>query len=168
MTPERAIAADAGLSRLQKALLITDGTVTQLLEIFTGETMRVEKLEHRMATGGPGLLAVDSAEPVLSRVILLRGDSRAFLYAQSWLIPSRMPPGMQDAMRQTDTPVGHLWKNAKLETFREIVDFRREQDTGVSKLLGVEGPLLARSYLIHTGGRPMGLIAEKFPAALFA
>ena len=168
MTPERAIAADTGLSLLQKALLITDGTVTQLLEIFTGETMRVEKLEHRMLTGGPEILAADPAEPVLSRVILLRGDRRAYLYAHSWLVPARMPVGMQDAMRQTDTPVGHLWKTSKLETFREIVDFRRELEPGISRLLGIDGPLLSRAYLVHTGGRPMGLIAEKFPAVLFA
>lgn len=166
--PEKLIAADPALSLLQKTLLITDGTVTQLLEVFTGERIRVEKLEHRLVQGGPDKLGVAAEEPVLSRVILLRGESRPYMYAHSWLVPGRMPAVMQEAMRQTDTPIGQLWKISRLETFREIVDFRREQDPEVGALLGAGGPLLSRSYLIHTGGQPMGLIAEKFPAALFA
>ena len=168
MTPERLIAGDLTLSLLQKTLLITDGTVTQLLEVFTSETIRVEKLEHVLVRGGPEKLGVKPDEPVLSRVILLRGDTRPYMYAHSWLVPARMPGSMQEAMRQTDTPIGQLWKTSRLETFREIVEFQREQDPAVSSLLGTDGPLLSRSYLIHTGGKPMGLIAEKFPAALFA
>lgn len=168
LSPERAIASDPDLSLLQKTLLITDGTVTQLLGVFTGEPIRVEKLEHELVQGGPPPLGVDAREPVLSRVILLRGETRPYMYAHSWLVPARMPAAMQDAMRQTDTPIGQLWKTSRLETFREIVEFRRERDSAVSALLGADGPLLSRSYVIHAGGRPMGLITEKFPAALFA
>jgi chorismate-pyruvate lyase len=168
LTPERAITADPGLSLLQKTLLITDGTVTQLLEVFTGENIRVEKLEHRLVQGGPALLCIGPAEPVLSRVILLRGPARPYMYAHSWLVPARMPGDMQVAMRDTDVPIGQLWKASRLETYREIVQYHREEDPAVAQLLGSSGPLLSRSYLIHTGGRPMGLIVEKFPAALFA
>jgi chorismate-pyruvate lyase len=168
LTPERAITADPGLSLLQKTLLITDGTVTQLLEVFTGENIRVEKLEHRLVEGGPKLLGAGPSEPVLSRVILLRGPVRPYMYAHSWLVPGRMPRDMQEAMRATDVPIGQLWKTSRLETYREIVQYRREEDPEVARLLGTPGPLLSRSYLIHTRGQPMGLIAEKFPAALFA
>jgi len=168
LTPEQAIAADKALSLLQRTLLITDGTVTQLLELFTGEKIRVQKLEHELVQGGPDKLGLGAGESVLSRVILLRGATQPYMYAHSWLVPARMPAAMQDAMRHTDTPIGQLWKTSRLETFREIVEYRREQDPGVSALLGMPGPLLSRSYLIHTGGKPMGLIAEKFPAALFA
>jgi chorismate-pyruvate lyase len=166
-TTERVIADDESLSLLQKVLLTTDGTVTQLLEIYTGEKIRVEKLEHALVTGGPPSLGVPASEPVLSRRILLRGDSLPYMYAHSWLVPSRMPRGMQETILQTDTPIGQLWKASRLETFREIIDFRRESDAQVSALFGVEGPLLSRTYLIHSGGSPMGLIVEKFPAAHF-
>ena len=115
----------------------------------------MEKLAHRLVEGGPAPLNVAATEPVLSRVILLRGASRAYLYAHSWLVPARMPAGMQDAMRQTDTPIGQLWKAARLETFREIVDFRRERDETIAAMLGVDG-LAVASYVIWTGGRPMG------------
>ena len=167
-TPERVIADDPRLSLPQKILLTTDGTLTHLLEIYTGEKIRVEKLDHAVVNGGPPSLGVSGTEPVLSRRILLRGVTRPYIYAQSWLVPSRMPRGMQEKMLQTDTPIGQLWKSSRLETYREIVDFRREQDLVVGALFGLETELLSRTYLIHTGGLPMGLIIEKFPASYFS
>ena len=68
---------------------------------------------------------------------------------------------------RTDTPIGQLWKAARLETFREIIDFRREQDSEVAALFGTDDSLLSRTYLISAGGAPMGLIVEKFPATYF-
>lgn len=165
--PEKTIAEDSSLSLLQKILLTTDGTVTQLLGLITGEKISVEKLEHTLVAGGPCRLAVPATEPVLSRRILLRGI-RPWMYAHSFLVPARLPRGMQEAMLQTETPIGQLWKAARLETYREIVDFHREDDAGLAALFGCDGPLLSRSYLIHAGGAPMGLIVEKFPAAYFA
>jgi chorismate-pyruvate lyase len=165
--PERVIADDESLSVPQKILLTTDGTLTQLLEIFTGEKISVQKLGHELVTGAPASLEVSPAEPVLSRRILLRGVTRPYMYAHSWLVLSRMPSGMQDAILQTGTPIGQLWKAARLETFREIVDFRRERDTEIAALFGVDEVLLSRSYLISTGGAPMGLIVEKFPESYF-
>lgn len=162
-----AIFGDQTLSVLQKVLLITDGTVTQLLEIYTGEPISVQKLEHTIVMGGPAALAVSATEPVISRRILLRGAARPYMYAHSWLVPSRMPPGMQEAVLHTDTPIGQLWKAARLETFREIIDFRREHDREVAALFEIDSALLSRTYLIHAGGSPMGLITEKFPASYF-
>ena len=166
-TPKRAVSDDDSLSMPQKVLLTTDGTVTQLLEIYTGEKIRVEKLEHAVVNGGPAPLGVSATEPVLIRRILLRGAERPYMYAHSWLVPSRMPRGMQETILETDTPIGQLWKTARLETFREIIDFHREHDPEVAALLKVDSLLLSRTYLIHTGGSPMGLIVEKFPAIYF-
>ena len=166
-TPDRRIADDGSLSLLQKILLTTDGTVTQLLEILTGERIRVDKLEHELVQGGPPLLGVSPSEPVLSRKILLRGATAPYMYAHSYLVPSRLPRGMQAQMLGTDTPIGQLWKSARLETYREIVDYRREDDPTIAALFGIEAQILSRSYLIHVGQAPMGLITEKFPASSF-
>ncbi|HEU5134412.1 MAG TPA: chorismate pyruvate-lyase family protein [Steroidobacteraceae bacterium] len=169
-TPERAIADDDALSVAQKVLLTTDGTVTQLLEIYTGERIRVRKLGHALVTGAPAALGVSATEPVLCRRILLQGATQAYMHAQSWLVPARMPKGMQETILQTDTPIGQLWKAARLETFREIIDFRRERDSEVAALFGAGAgaALLSRTYLISAGGAPMGLIVEKFPATYFS
>ena len=166
-TPERVIAGDESLSIPQKVLLTTDGTVTQLLEIYTGEKIRVQKIGHVLENGAPSPLGVSATEPVLSRRILLRGATRPYMYAHSWLVPSRMPLGMQETILQTDTPIGQLWKASRLETFREIIDFRREQDSEVAALFGSDETLLSRTYLISAGGAPMGLIVEKFPESYF-
>jgi len=168
LTPDRVVVADATLGEFQKILLTTDGTVTQLLEIHTGEKMRVVKLGHAMVSEGPHWLQVSPGETVLSRRILLCGDSRPWLYANSWLVLSRLPAGMQETLLHTDTPIGQLWRAAKLETYREIVDFRREQDPVISGLFGVDAELLSRSYVIRSGGAVMGLIEEKFPVTHFA
>lgn len=159
---------DPGLSLMQRALLVTDGTLTQLLEVFAGEKIRVRKLDQRLASGSPASLAVGDQEPVLCRRILLCGEQRAYLHAESWLVPTCMPGEMQEALRSTDKPIGQLWKAARLETFREIIDFRREVHPEVSGLLGTAAGILARSYLVHTGGKPMALVVERFPADLFA
>lgn len=166
-TPEMTVLEDERLSAREKALLVTDGTVTQLLEAFAGERITVKKLDQRLVKGGPPSLAVGEDEPVMSRRILLRGDRRAYLHAESWLVPSRLPPNMQEAMQNTDTPIGELWKAARLETFREILEVRRETNPEVSGLLGGAGMLLARSYLVNTAGRPISLVIERFPAGLF-
>ena len=166
--PDRVVVDDDSLSEFQKILLTTDGTVTQLLEIHTGEQMRVEKLEHAMVAGGPHWLQAPAAEPVLSRRILLRGDIQPWLYAHSWLVLSRLPAGMQETMLQTDIPIGQLWRGARLETYREIVDFRRERDPAIAGLFGTDAALLSRSYVIRSGGAVMGLIEEKFPVTHFA
>jgi chorismate-pyruvate lyase len=167
MSFESSILDDASLSRSQKSLLVTDGTVTQLLEVLAGEKMRVQKLSQTLVRGGPPWLAVSAEETVIQRRILLRGERRVYLHAESWLVPARMPDGMGEALMRTDTPLGHLWKAARLETFREIVDFRREDNPDVSAWLESGPQTLARRYLVHTGGRPMSLVAEHFPSDLF-
>lgn len=164
---ENKVLEDAALSRLQKALLVTDGTLTQLLEVFAGEKIRVQKLGQSLVSGGPPSLAVSDGEPVIRRCILLRGERRAYLHAESWLVPARMPVHMQEELQNTDMPIGQLWRAARLETFREIIDFQRESNPEVARLLGSSADILARSYLVNAGGRPMSLVAERFPADLF-
>lgn len=166
--PEQRIADDSSLSLWQKVLLTTDGTVTQLLELYTGQRIKVRKLEHVVIDGAAPILAVPPQEKVLSRTILLCGPTQPYMYAQSLLVLSRLPASMRDAMTQTDTPIGQLWKSEKLETFREVIEYRREDNPQVAGLFGVAAQLLSRSYLIHAGGAPMGLITEKFPATYFA
>lgn len=164
---EVAVMDDRNLSTSQKALLVTDGTVTQLLEVFSGEKVRVRKLGQSLTAGGPAVLQVSGEEPVITRRILLCGDTRKYLHAESWLVPARMPRDLQNALQNTDTPIGQLWKASRLETFREIIDFRREDNSEVSGLLETRAGLLSRSYLVRTGGQPMALIVERFAADLF-
>lgn len=161
------IAEDPELSPLQKVLLITDGTVTQLLEVCTGEKLRVKKLQRNLPDRAPEALDLRGDEQALSRAILLHGSRRAYLFAHSWLVPNRMPEPVSEALLTTSQPLGHIWHAHRLEEFREIIDFRREEDAEVGGLLACGPRLLSRTYLVFTGGRPVAHITEKISASLF-
>ncbi|HYM36643.1 MAG TPA: chorismate pyruvate-lyase family protein, partial [Steroidobacteraceae bacterium] len=111
------------LSLMQKILLSTDGTVTDLIALYTGERIRVKKIEQNVEVKtAPKLLACDSPLKLLSRKILLSGASRNYLYADSVFVFERFSVSIQDQLLNTDRPIGLLWKEARLETYREIVD----------------------------------------------
>src|SRR5260221_11662350 len=72
---------------LQRILLVTDGTVTEILEAYTGESMRLVKLLEEVQTLGAPVPTLHAAagEEVLRREILLQGKMSLtnFLYADS-------------------------------------------------------------------------------------
>jgi chorismate-pyruvate lyase len=81
----------------------------------------------------------------------------------------RLPADMRMKLETTNIPIGLLWREAKLETHREIIEYRRERNAVVSDHLGVDkqSELLSRTYLLYTSRQPMGVITEKFPAGYF-
>lgn len=158
------------LSLFQKILLATDGTVTDLLALYTGAAIRVTKIEQSVATGtARPELQHPSPARLLSRRILLSGASRNYLYADSQFLFERFSAWMQQQLLETDRPIGLLWKEARLETFREIIAQGIESDGAVAPHFGLPAttPLVARTYLVHHGGRPLGAITEKWPVSAF-
>ncbi len=173
-SPDEAIVRDPGLSLFQKVLLTTDGTVTQLLELYTGEPVRVNKLEHVIVRGGAsGLLMTTSNDELLKRSILLctggAAAPRNLLYAESLFVIARLPATMQRQLLESNRPIGLLWREQRMETYREIVTCGREPCGFLAPYfdLSEDAPLLARSYLIYHQHKPLGVITEKFPASYF-
>lgn len=158
------------LSMQQQILLNTDGTVTDLIALLAGESIRITKLQQELVhERGPAALALTEAHNLLRRVVLLSGKNKHYLYAESHFVLEQMPHTMQVDLLETDTPIGLLWKKARLEMYREVVEQRVENcpELGVH-FSDMEGEtFLSRSYLVHHGGRPLGLITEKFPASYF-
>lgn len=160
------------LSLYARALLATDGTVTDLIALYTGETIRVVKLEQSISAtpvAAPALLACPQPARLLHRRILLAGATRNHLYADSTFVFDRFSDAMQRALIDTDRPIGLLWKEARLETFREIVAQGIETDAAISAHFAVPPtePFVARTYVVHYGGRPLGAITEKWPLSSF-
>jgi len=163
------LAVHPGLTLFQKILLTTDGTVTELLGLYTGEAIRARKLAQSL---GPGLalphLACPADAPVLHREIVLMGVASgcAHLYAESAFVFERFSPAIRHGLLHTEQPIGLLWREARLEMHREIVDRRIERCAKTSAWFGLppETLLLARTYLIVHGREPLGVITEKFPA----
>ncbi len=157
------------LSLFERILLATDGTVTDLVALFAGEPIRVRKLEQTVGEESPAELACAERARVLNRRILLRGATRNFLYAESKFVLDRLPPPIRESLLETDRPIGLLWKEARLETFREIVRHGIGPWAAIAGHFSVpnDSEFVSRSYVIHHAGKPLGMITEAWPLGSF-
>lgn len=158
------------LSMQQQILLNTDGTVTDLIALLAGESIRITKLQQELVfERGPAALALNEPQNLLRRIVLLSGKEKHYLYAESYFVLERMPQTMQVELLETDTPIGLLWKKARLEMYREIVERKSESCPELCPhFSAMEGEtFLSRSYLVHHQQQPLGIITEKFPASYF-
>lgn len=160
------------LTRFQRLLLGTDGTVTTILEAFAGEPMEVVKLRQGFDTSNDGdadLLA--AGDRVLRRRVLLRGrrSHMSLLYAEAVVAVDRVDQVIVDGLLATDKPIGVLLAESRTETFREVLRIDREPAGDCAPHFGIAATaeLLWRTYRIMTGGRPAVLVTEKFPADFF-
>lgn len=158
------------LNLFQKILLSTDGTVTDLIALYTKETIRVTKLEQAIEQSiAPLELKCEAPTRILRRRILLSGAQRNYLYADSQFVFDRFTPWMQTQLLQTDRPIGLLWKDAKLETYREVSAHGIEANADICRhfSLPADSQFVSRTYLIHHAGKPLGAITEKWPLEWF-
>jgi chorismate-pyruvate lyase len=65
---------------------------------------------------------------------------------------------------ESDTPLGQLWLDQKLETYKEIVEMRSAAGgPGAEYLEGDGSEILMRKYRVYSGGIPVMIISEHFP-----
>ncbi len=158
------------LSLFQKILLNTDGSVTELLSLYAGEPIRVQKIEQSIGRGdAPAVMACAEGAPLLHRKIMLVDAKRKHVYAESTFVFERFSKTIQTKLLESDTPIGLLWKQEKVEMYREIIDVRLEQCAAVAAHFGLPADtwLLSRTYLLHQQAKPLGVITEKFPRSSF-
>jgi len=161
------------LSRVQKILLATDGTVTRILEACAGEEMDLIKLAHSVLpwSSGDACLDLSEGDDVLSRMILLKGSEsgRTYLFAESQIVPGRLHPRLRHGLYHSDAPIGWLlWEN-RVETVRELMKWGVEPAGTCSSHFEIDPreALVSRTYRIISQRQPIMLITEKFPAACF-
>lgn len=158
------------LSLFQKVLLATDGTVTDLIALYAGEPIGVKKLAQSIRDEhAPAELQCAGPTCMMSRSILLTGATRTYLYAESLFVLERLSKSIQQQMLDTDRPIGLLWKEERLESFREIVRQAVEPCEAIAHHFDVpaSAPFVSRTYLIYHGGKPLGMITEKWPLSHF-
>jgi chorismate-pyruvate lyase len=158
------------LSLFQKVLLATDGTVTDLIALYAGEPIGVRKLTQSIRDEhAPAELQCAGPTRLLSRTILLTGATRTYLYAESQFVLERLSTSIHQQMLDTDRPIGLLWKEERLESYREIVRQAVEPCEAIAHHFDVtaSAPFVTRTYLIHHGGKPLGMITEKWPLSHF-
>lgn len=168
------VGGDPGsLSLMQRILLVTDGTVTHIVEAYAGEPIQVVKLDQSFdtwASQSPDI-SLSENEPIVRRKVLLRGSrSQAnYVYAESVILTDRLDPRVRDELISTEEPIGKILTHSRTETFREVIRSGRQPAGAVGQYFGIEEsePLIFRTYTINAGARPIMLITEKFPASSF-
>jgi len=158
------------LGLLQRVLLISDGTLTDIVEAAFQEPIRLVKLTLDTS---PSRAAIDELDLkpgalVMRREVLLQGHTTRtnYVYAVSIIALHALPERLREELVSTDRPLGRLWVEHKLETRKEILKVWRVYSGEILTHFpeSGRGGLLARSYRVFCQSRPIMVITEYFPA----
>lgn len=156
----------AALDPCLRTLLYTDGTITRNLEVLLLDRVRVEVVEQH-PTPPPAYaeryLHLDGDEDCVERrVRMIIGDSETpVVWAESHLIPARLPEGFLDVLGGTPEGIGESLQRLMLESARELLWFglgappEWVTDAAVPQAL-------TRLYRVTSEGETALLIAESF------
>ncbi len=157
------------ITSFKRVLLTTDGMVTEILEAYLWEQMKVIKLFQDYFTLEDEIssLEVEKGCSVLQRKIFLRGkiSQKNHIYAESIIVPDRLNERIRDGLLNSNKPIGLLILENRLETFREILDCGKEKahDLAVHFKIKKNDFLIFRTYRVFANRLPIMLITEKFP-----
>lgn len=159
------------LSRVQKILLGTDGSVTQLLESITGNPITVKTLVQEILPADAQTadrVDVSVGDPVNHRVVELRDivTNDVLIYAISETPIERLSPSFKQDLMMADIPIGMIIKQHRIEARREILSARVSAatiETGRIFSLCPKEPVLSRQYQIIHKEKPLIFIEEQFP-----
>ncbi|HEC56868.1 MAG TPA: chorismate lyase [Candidatus Syntrophoarchaeum butanivorans] len=160
---------------LQKLMLLTDGSMTLLLEIYTGHPVVVETLTQKIIMANEDIalrLGVALGDSVNYREVILKDGTtdRPLLYAISLAPLSRLTDEFREDLLRADIPIGKIMKIHGLEFRRELVAIGKERATGrVIQIFGLdEGEyILKRVYNIIHRKEILISIMEAFPASAY-
>jgi len=159
------------LSSVQRIILAADGTLTEILEAYSYEKIHVIKLSEDIISMAQDIQPLDIkvGRKVIERKILLQGkvSQRNWLFAESILVFDRLAENFRERLLKSQEPMGKLWTEYKLETFKEIIASYWEQAEDLSDYFKInrEDKLLCRTYRVFSNHKPIMMITEKFPAS---
>ena len=161
------------LSAFQRILLTTDGTLTEILEAYLFEPIQIVKLSEEIILTTQDIPPLDlkSGSEVIERKVLLQGkiSLKNFIYAESLLVHKRLEPKFRDELLKSKIPMGRLWLEHKIETFKEIIDSSQQLAENLSNYFNIqtEDRMLGRTYRVFSNHQPIMMITEKFPENYF-
>jgi chorismate-pyruvate lyase len=158
----------SALEPLQRVLLTTDGTLTDILEAVFLERINLVKVRQRTVPASQSHAWIEPAdgETILERNVILRGarTGRNYVYAESAVAIDRLSAAFRRDLLESDSPLGRLWIEHRLETCKELLDVRCERESGTAaELWPFETAVLRRTYRVFTARRPLIVITERFP-----
>jgi chorismate-pyruvate lyase len=171
MTPCDSIFTVATHSGLEVALARTSGTVTAFLEQLVGEPIDACERHHEMTrSSNTDCLGVGPGRQLLKRTVVLRGrrSATAFLYAETLLVPDRLPAAFFSRLEDSVDPIGRILTDEGIAFTRVPLPRRDRFHASVHG----DGPpslddcALMRSYLVDVAGVPAMVISEWFLSTL--
>ncbi|HVP95415.1 MAG TPA: beta-ribofuranosylaminobenzene 5'-phosphate synthase [Methanoregulaceae archaeon] len=159
------------LSPVQKILLGTDGSVTQLLELVTGCDIAVHTQIQEIVPADETIaanLGIEAGDPVNHRIIELinKTTGEVLIHAISHTPVSRLSPSFREDLMKADIPIGRIIKQHRIEARREILSagvFPATNEAGRLFSICPHEPVLNRQYHIIHDGKPLIFIEEQFP-----
>lgn len=161
------------LSDFQKILLRTNGSITYLLETHLSEPIQLVKLSEYLEEVETKLPNIRSnrGEKVLAREVLLQGkiSCRNFIYANSRIFIDNLEQQFSDKLLNSKIPIGKLWSEQKVETYKEIIDSGKERANELSNYFSIDPKenLFFRTYSVFSQKKLTMVITEKFPESYF-
>lgn len=167
-----------GLSRFQKTLLTTDGTVTEMLEHYLDEPISIVKIyegieEDINSVPSSNRILVENFDiPVLVRKVTLQGSqsTKNWLYAESSIFIDNLTEEFRSDLINSKMPIGKLWAKHRFETFKSDFSTTKEiADKDLSEHLNVSpgDEILSRTYSVYSMGKRTMVITEKFSSSSF-
>ena len=163
----------ARLTPFQRALIVTDGTVTRLIEAYTlapVEVVLLHQAKQALCTEHTWL-ELPARSHVIARQVVLQTPStgnympKTQAYATSLIVPQHLPKGILDGLESDPAGLGGILQNSGQETRRELLwcccETARDLPEAIAHLEGE--PLLSRTYRVIANNKPIMLITEKFP-----
>lgn len=167
----------AGLSNFQRLLLITDGTVTRMLEQYLQEAIKVNKLYEKIEHCHDRLFMrhqpyIDHENiPVMQREVVLQGQRsfKNWIHAESSIVLENLKLGFRTDLLTSREPIGSLWEKYQVETFKSIVAFEQCVAGKLARYFQIEKQdmVISRTYRVQSGGKLIMVISETFPASFF-
>ena len=161
------------LSVFQRILLTTDGTVTDILEAYLFEQIQLIKISEKSVDTERNFptIQIEKGDPTIERSILLRGkiSRRNFIYAHTVVFVNNLDEQFKQGLLNTNTPIGKLWLEQRVENFKEITDSGKEPAQELANYFCIEPDenLLFRTYVVYSQAKPTMIITEKFPESYF-
>ncbi len=161
------------LTPFQRALLVTDGTVTHLIEAYTFSPIEVVPLrETEQALGIEyAWLELPIGDPVVTREIVLQTHAtdtqapKTHAYAISHIVYERLPSSVVAGLKSRTGGLGVLLQRTTWETRRDLLWWGLERAVGLPDAIGhlESKPFLSRTYRVVAKKDPLMIITEKFP-----
>lgn len=150
-----------------RGLLFTDGTVTRTLEVHALARVSVDVVAQSEAptpAAHAECLGVPSGIPALRRrVVIGAGPAAPVMWAESHIIPSRLPAAFLESLSRAPDGIGQSLQQVQLESCRDMLWFGLDT---LPEWSGVDSPpgaqAVTRLYRVITEGQPALLISESF------